>query len=72
MLRLLHKLFGLCDHDYRVISRERVRSRPGGTFVSIDRANKYDTHELVVFQCPHCCTVRTRRIDLVTGKVKCR
>jgi hypothetical protein len=72
MLRFLRKLLGLCNHEYQMISRERVKSRPGATFISIDRAGKYDTHELFVFQCAHCCTVRTRRVDLVTGKVKCR
>lgn len=72
MLQILRKLFCLCNHEYQLISRERVKSRAGGTFLSIDRAGKDDTHELFVFQCVHCCTVRTRRVDLITGKVKCQ
>jgi hypothetical protein len=71
MLTLLWRLlFGGCRHQYHLISKERVLTRPDGTFTSIDTAGKYVSHELFTFQCM-CGKILTRRIDQVTGKIKC-
>ena len=65
MFKLLRRLLGMCEHQYKVVGIENVPWTPTteNSFLAVDMAHAgYIHHRSYTMLCPKCANVKVKRV----------